>query len=243
MSPMTRRRAAAIATVVLVLALVAVLVDRGVVWPNRLFARDYAVRGIDVSHHNGRIDWAVVARADVDVVWVKATEGSTSVDPRFHANWEAARRAGLRVGAYHFMSFESSGADQARHLIATVPESTGTLRPAVDLEPYGGYKQHMAPAARVRAILDPLLAALEAHYGVAPIIYTTARAYRAYLRGRYRSNPIWFRSVLWPPRLPDGRSWIVWQYSSRDHVSGIRGYVDHDVVRGSDDDLGRLVMR
>lgn len=232
-----RRRLLVVTATGCVVALVAVLTWQGAVWPNRAFAARYDVRGLDVSHHNGRIDWARVARQDVDFVWVKATEGSGGVDARFADNWAGARAAGLRVGAYHFMSFESPGADQARHLIATVPATPGMLVPVVDLEPYGRYRRHMPSAARVRAILDPLLAALQDRYRAAPVIYTTARAYRAYLRGRYRDNPVWIRSVLWPARLPDGRAWTVWQYSSRDHLDGISGFVDRNVLRGDLDAL------
>ena len=35
------------------------------------------VTGIDVSHHQGHIDWKKVAAADIDFVYVKATEGAT----------------------------------------------------------------------------------------------------------------------------------------------------------------------
>lgn len=245
--PVSRRRLLIVSATLVVLALVgAALVYTGVVMPTRLFAAKYDVRGIDISHHNGTVDWDRVAEQDVDFAWLKATEGSAHTDPRFSANWSGARAAGLPTGAYHFMSFESPGADQAQNMIATVPRVAGELAPVVDLEPYGRFKGNLPPAAEVRAILDPLLDALEDHYGVAPVIYTTPTAYRAFLVDRYPDNPIWFRSVAWPPRVPDGRDWTIWQYSSRDRLDGVGGgkeaYVDMNAL--SDDvDLDDLVVR
>lgn len=247
LAPARRRRVLIGSAVVVCLALlVTALVYTGVVVPNRLFAAKYDVRGIDVSHHNGAIDWTRVAEQDVDFAWIKATEGSAHADSRFEASWTEARRAGIHTGAYHFMSFESPGADQAHNMIATVPRVAGTLAPVVDLEAYGRFKGNLPPAAEVRAILDPLLAGLEDHYGIAPVIYATRSAYRAYLADSYPDNPIWFRSVARPPVVPDGRDWTIWQYSSRDRLDGVgsddEAYVDMNVL--SDDvSLDELIIR
>jgi lysozyme len=61
-----------------------------------------AVLGIDVSHHNGEVDWFAVARSDVKFAYVKATDGHGFVDPRFGQSWAQMREAGLLRGAYHF---------------------------------------------------------------------------------------------------------------------------------------------
>ena len=45
--------------------------------------------GIDVSHHNGKINWEKVT--DVEFVYIKATEGATYVDPLFQQNIKGAR--------------------------------------------------------------------------------------------------------------------------------------------------------
>ncbi|RPF23347.1 GH25 family lysozyme [Myceligenerans xiligouense] len=226
-------------TAVVVLAVLAVLVVQGVVWPNRLLAAGYDARGIDVSHHNGTIDWERVAGQDVDFAYIKATEGSRHVDERFGENWRGAREAGLVAGAYHFMSFESPGEDQAANLVDTVPPEEDALPPVVDLEPYGEYHRDLPPADHVHAILDPLLDAIEDHYGLPAAIYTTNEAYDAYLAGRYPDNPVWIRAVALPPRLSDGRDWTIWQYSNRDKLEGVgtdRGaepYVDMNVLDGT----------
>jgi hypothetical protein len=58
------------------------------------FAATY-VQGVDVSRHQGPIDWNALARSDVRFAYIKATEGGDYVDPRFEVNWGGAGRAGF----------------------------------------------------------------------------------------------------------------------------------------------------
>src|SRR3954469_22613633 len=58
-------------------------------------------RGIDVSHHQGTINWDAVAGDGVEFAWMKATEGATFRDASFARNWHQAGAAGLARGAYH----------------------------------------------------------------------------------------------------------------------------------------------
>ncbi|MCF4120537.1 lysozyme [Antribacter sp. KLBMP9083] len=243
---LTRRRrwpwAAGAAAAAAVLAL---LVWSGVLWPNRLAAAGYEVRGIDVSRYQGTIDWDVLAQQDIGFAYIKATEGSSHVDERFEANWAGATSTSLLVGAYHFMSFESSGETQAQSVVDHVPATPGTLPPVVDLEYYGGYFDDPPTADTVRDILDPLLVGLGQHYGVPPVIYTTEDAYDAYVRDAYPDNPIWIRSVATPPSLPDGREWAFWQYSNRDRLPGYDGaeqYIDLNVFAGALGELEALTI-
>ena len=97
----------------------------------------YPIRGIDVSQHQGTIDWQLVAADDVEFAVIKATEGGDHVDKNFAANFAAARKARLAVGAYHFFTFCRPGAEQAANFLATVPRDQPVLPPVVDIE-YGG---------------------------------------------------------------------------------------------------------
>ena len=65
--------------------------------PSRL---RYPVRGVDVSHYQGDIDWSVFERQGIEFAYIKATEGSGMVDDRFWENWDKAREAGIKAGAY-----------------------------------------------------------------------------------------------------------------------------------------------
>lgn len=53
----------------------------------------YPVRGIDISAHNGEVDFGRVADSGMEFVIMKATEGATFKDSRFGANYRAAREA------------------------------------------------------------------------------------------------------------------------------------------------------
>lgn len=66
------------------------------------------LHGIDVSSHQGHVNWQQVAGSGVTFAWTKATGGSWYVNPTFATNWHGIREAGLVRGAYHF-AFESSG--------------------------------------------------------------------------------------------------------------------------------------
>ena len=222
---------------------VAALIASGLVWPNRLFASGYSTRGVDVSAYQGEIDWAVLASEDIDFAIIKATEGSGSVDSEFAQNWAGASDTNLLVGAYHFLSFDSPGATQAQNIIDAVPDAVGSLPLTVDVEFYGDYFENPPTRSRVRGILDPLLAALENHYGSPPIIYATPEAYDRYIRDAYSANPIWIRSVALPPQLSDDRDWAFWQYSHRDRLRGYDGeetYIDMNVFAGSRKELSAL---
>ena len=51
--------------------------------PNLILADRYEVRGVDVSHYQGDIDWEKMAAENIDFAYIKATEGSRYVDERF----------------------------------------------------------------------------------------------------------------------------------------------------------------
>lgn len=61
--------------------------------------------GVDVSNHQGVIEWERVSADGISFAYIKATEGGDHVDAQFYANWRAAATAGLDRGAYHFFTF------------------------------------------------------------------------------------------------------------------------------------------
>ena len=69
----------------------------------------YPIAGIDVSKHNGDIDFNQVRDDDYQFVYIKASEGMTYKDDAFDRNYRAARKAGLKVGAYHFFRKNRTG--------------------------------------------------------------------------------------------------------------------------------------
>ena len=189
----------------------------------------YLIQGIDVSHYQGTIDWRGVAGDDVAFAYVKATEGVAGRDAEFGRNWWGARRAGLRVGAYHYFIFCRSAGAQARNFLAVSPRMAGGLPPAVDLEPARSCPVPLT-GEEMRRELNAYLAIVEAHQRRQAVLYVTPQFYAAY--GRYLPRrPMWRRSISLTA-TPNG-SWTFWQYGSQGRVSGIRTYVDLNVVRAS----------
>ncbi|WP_157744328.1 GH25 family lysozyme [Micromonospora viridifaciens] len=102
----------------------------------------YTIRGIDVSSHDhnlGPIDWPAVAK-DYKFAYIKATEGSTYLNPYFAGDYAAAKSAGLLVGAYHFARPDARDpVTEANFFIdnAKFLKDRQTLVPMVDIEwPY-----------------------------------------------------------------------------------------------------------
>lgn len=199
----------------------------------------YAVRGIDVSHHQGQIDWsAVAASGEVDFAFVKATEGVSHRDRRFERNWKGAHKAGIPVGAYHYLSLCRGGADQARHFAARVPRDPDALPPVVDIEPDARCNRG-SRLGRAGAEVAAWIGVVEKHYGRRPIVYTSASFWRSHLAGEGLRADLWAAAYSREPRVGTG-PWLFWQYTDRGWVSGIAGPVDQNVFAGSLEDLAGL---
>lgn len=204
--------------------------------PNRPDPGKYSIRGIDISHHNGVIDWEKVSKAGVKFAFIKATEGSDWQDARFSNNWREAKNAGVIRGGYHFFSTTSSGEAQALNFISMVPAEPGTLPPVIDLE-FARAKSRMSDEEFFRelAVTKDIL---RRRFGTEPIIYTTREFRDNYLKD-YEIERLWAREII-SLNVGWSRDWTFWQYSSRGRIPGIRGRVDLNVYRGSRDDFKLL---
>ena len=187
----------------------------------------YPVRGIDVSHHQGNIDWDRVAADDVDFAIIKATEGGDFRDRLFAANLAAARKAGLAVGAYHFFTFCRPGADQARNFIDTVPHDRSLLPPVVDIE-FVGNCPRRPTVEQLKAEVAAFLAPVEAVFGKQAVVYLIDEAADVYAQA-IPERERWVRSLI---RHPGHEDWIYWQYHNKGRVDGIKGDVDLNVLQG-----------
>lgn len=213
---------------------------------NPIFAKGYEVHGVDVSHYQGAIDWEVLSQQNLDFAIIKATEGSTHVDECFLDNWQAAEQTHLALGAYHFFSFDSEGDRQAASYIDTVGNLNGKLAPVIDVEYYGNKRNDPPDRAEVVENLSAMLDALEQHYEIKPIIYTTYTVYNDYIKGEFEDYPLWVRSVYCPPTVLFGDKWCFWQYMDTAMLDGYAGdqkYIDVNVFRGTKQELEKLMIQ
>ena len=190
----------------------------------------YPVRGVDVSRHQGEIDWPALAADGVEFAYIKATEGGDWIDPEFAANWSGAEHAGVARGAYHFFTFCRPPEEQAAHALAVAPPEPGTLPLAVDVE-YSGNCADYGTRAEVSARLDRFIEIVTDSTGRPPVIYAVFEAYPDFVEGRYPDSPVWVQNILWEPAPPD-RDWAFWQYSVAGRRDGVRGPIDLNVFRG-----------
>lgn len=191
----------------------------------------YPVRGVDVSSYQGEIDWEELSQG-LDFAFIKATEGSSYCDEYFAVNYAGARKTHLRVGAYHFFSFDSGGDTQAQNFIDNVEPYENMLPPVIDVEFYGSYCDEPKAAEEVIPQLKLLLDSLEEYYGLKPIIYAAGSAYSLYIRDSFSEYDLWLRSVY---SVPDD-GWTFWQYSDKGKLDGYYGeekHIDLDVFYGS----------
>lgn len=202
----------------------------------------YSIMGIDISHHQGMIDWeklhdAEIGQVPVSFVFVKATEGRETVDPNFMTNFVKAREQGMIRGAYHFFSTKAPAEEQAQNFIQQVKLEPGDLPPVLDIEHMGDLTPEQL---RQRALV--WLRIVERHYGVKPILYTYYKFKQQYLNTKeFRRYPYWIAHYYVDTLRYDG-PWKFWQHTDRGRLDGIKGYVDLNVYNGSMYDLKQFVI-
>ena len=226
--------------VLIALLTAAILAYFGVIQLNHPSEEAYPVRGVDVSSYQGTIDWAVLSEQGISFAFIKATEGSGFTDPNYSVNLQGAVDSGLRVGSYHFFSFDSSGETQARRFISAVPKTDHMLPPVIDIEFYGGNEANPPDAATVREELETMIGMLKEYYGLNPILYATEKSYEHYLANNFIGNDIWIRNVFTSPSLSDHRVWTFWQYSDKAVLNGYHGTekaIDMNVFCGSKEEF------
>jgi lysozyme len=201
---------------------------KGIIWHNSVFANKYKVKGIDVSHYQGEIDWSKVTTSyNFQFAYIKATEGRDYTDEFFNDNWVNAKANNLLVGAYHFFTTQSTGEQQAEHFINVVPNEEGLLPPVIDIE-----IDMNKNIETIEQELTTLSNQLEQHYKKRPILYVTYATFNRYISSRFEDHEIWIRDIVKYPTIKGKREWTFWQYNNRGRVKGIDAYVDINVFNG-----------
>ena len=198
-------------------------------------AQGYTVYGIDVSHHQGTIDWELLRnQATIDgqplsFAFIKATEGSDIVDSRFQQNFSAALQYGIMRGAYHFYRTGTPAKKQAEHFIRQVRLETGDLPPVLDVE----VKPADVSIEDFRQGILEWLIRVEQHYKVKPILYTYYSFRQQYMNDSvFNLYPYWIAHYYVDSVRYQG-PWAFWQYSDKGLLPGIKENVDLDLFRGS----------
>ncbi len=187
--------------------------------------------GIDVSHWEGKINFRRVKEAGIRLVYIKATQGTTVVDPDFERNYREADRERMRIGFYHYVTARDVEEAKAEAVFFSekIKGKNQHARPAMDFEEFGEL-----PRREIREISLEFLRELEQRTGVRPVIYSDAsNAATVFDDDRLRGYPLWIAQygVERPDMENPWRRWSGWQYTDAGRVDGIAGDVDRDYFR------------
>ncbi len=240
----------------IVLSLILLFIMIPVFWNSRInwkFDKAYGIRlplkytihGIDISHHQAKINWQKVAQArsknaKIDFCFIKASEGISLADQDFKENWVASKKAGIKHGAYHFYIPWANANLQADHFLSKISFSKGDLLPVLDFEIEGGKKHWPKMNQNIKIWLDKV----ESKCGKKPIIYTNKSIYKKYLKGNFDAYPLWIADYKSADlgNYDDAKNLILWQHSQAGKIAGIAGDVDFNVFLGSDSEFQEIVL-
>lgn len=192
---------------------------------------DKRLDGIDVSQWQGGIDFRQVKESGIRLVYIKATQGTTEMDPEFERNYREADRENLLIGFYHYVmarSVEEAKAEAA-FFSEKIKGKRQHARPAMDFEEFGTLSSQ-----DVRNISLHFLHELEERTGIRPVIYSDAsNASTVFDDDRLRKYPLWIAEygVERPNMENPWKRWSGWQYTDTGRVDGISGDVDRDYFR------------
>lgn len=205
--------------------------------------------GVDVSDHQGEIDWAAVAADGIDFAYVRAgyrgtTEGGLFVDEAYDTNVSAAQAAGLDVGVYFFS--QATNVDEAKEEAAYVLELLGgrslELPVAFDCEPMNpGTRISNIDSATLTETANVFCSTIE-EAGYRTILYGNAydlarynyldvsgsSAEGLYAAGLAPKRAIWFAE--YDASEPSASfDFAMWQYANDGTVAGISTAVDMNI--------------
>jgi len=195
---------------------------------------DYQILGIDVSHHQGEINWQDVdemsANGDsIHFVYLKATEATNFEDDQCFENAVGARSVDLPYGLYHFFRPDFSARKQALFFANKCAMLNDTLRPMLDVETNGKFGN-----SRLIDSVFVFMTVFEMQMNMRPIIYTFESFYEDYFENSYLKNDyFWIANYNGESDAIENENVILWQFSETGTVDGIATKVDLNVAKQS----------
>lgn len=188
--------------------------------------------GIDVSRYQGAIDFERVKAAGVDFVLLRSSIGdasdtTTGEDIRFAVNFREAKKAGLMVGAYHYLLGEDveDAISEARFFVKTLAPYDPDFPAVLDFE--DPWQQSYLTNEERTAMALAFMREVE-NAGYYPMLYTNTNWAENYLdMSRLSKYELWLAE--WHPKPTYNGKFGIWQYTAYGGVSGIEGDVDLDI--------------
>lgn len=183
------------------------------------------MKGIDISNHNGGINFSAIKSSGIDVVYIKATEGTTYVDPYLSQYYNGAKAVGLSTGFYHFLVRTSLPETQAENFFNAIKDKENNLKPCLDVE---------ASGFNVNDYTTRFINKFKQLCNMDIVIYSGAYYSRDNFNSAIKANyPLWvahYGVEPWKSNINTGFTTIVGhQYTEKGQVPGISTNVDLDV--------------
>ncbi len=192
---------------------------------------DPNIQGIDVSNWQGYINYTDVRNSGIEIVYIKASQGTGYKDPYFDINYENAKANGLKVGFYHFLTATTveRARAEAQFFASVISGKTPDCKLVMDFEVFDGLS-----VPEINEISEAFLNRVGELTGKELAIYSDlSNARNTFSRELAEKYPLWLAyygdyneisniSTRW-------NNWIGLQYADNGEIPGIRGYTDRDI--------------
>ncbi|WP_343208937.1 GH25 family lysozyme [Anaerolentibacter hominis] len=179
-------------------------------------------RGIDVSSWQGKINFARVARAGIKVVYIRSSLGSDYTDPQFRRNYKEAKKHGLKVGFYHFVTARSKeqARAQARFFVSVLRETDPDCALAMDFESFGTLNRR-----EINEIAEEFIKTAGNLSKKSMAVYSDQYNAAHTFDETLTKYPLWIAQygVRRPSSDIRWKDWAGWQYSDKGRIDGIGG--------------------
>ncbi|EPY2286501.1 GH25 family lysozyme [Clostridium sporogenes] len=180
------------------------------------------MKGIDISMHNGSINFGAVKNSGVNVVIIKATEGVQYVDPYLTTHYNGAKAQELNIGFYHFMSEKTDPAQQAVDFWNAIKDKQFNVIPVLDIETNNQGRNPKSISDRCIQFLTKF----KAISGMDCMVYTGGYFGRDNLDSRVKKYKGWIAHYGVNTPMVTGFNVVGHQYTEEGRINGVRTRVD-----------------
>ena len=201
--------------------------------------------GIDVSRWQGTINFQEVANSGIDIVYIKATQGTTYVSPLFEEQYANARNNGLKIGFYHYVTARTveQARNEAQFFASKISGKQVDCKLAMDFEEFGNLSTE-----EINAIGLAFIKRLEEITNKPVVVYSNTYTARTIWNGEITNYPLWVAEygVSRPEDNGKWNTYVGWQYTNMGNISGINGNVDRnrftkDIFINEDINSGEII--
>lgn len=196
--------------------------------------------GIDVSHHNGTVNWQAVKDSGIDFAIIRCGYGddlTSQDDAQWERNVSECERLGIPYGVYlySYATSEEQARNEARHALRLLEGHSPSLPVFIDYEE----PRNLVGGTELLGDMAQIFCDAIQQAGYAAGVYGSLNWWNNYFTASEFSNESWYRWVAhWGSSSCgyNGR-YEMWQYTSDGSVSGISGRVDMNYWYGSSLDV------